>query len=528
MLPSPEGVGGALASGALAGALQPHDPSDPNFWRNKGAEIVQGGIMAGATHHLLGTFGEQAEKSLGQASDFVSSHNPANFNAQLAHEAASLPYGDMDAMTKLAAGNGPRANAAKALLQQAEQAKNDMPYVMQTDIGMSALKAKVISDARFAVRDKLADKIQNVDVSKPISVIKDVLADVTGPNASKWSESDKQNMIPELRNLLKKLEDTRNSETTPTGILDEHGNAITKTKTTETPNNFRSLANTRSSLGDTISGYYKGNNAVMGEHGAANLQRVKDSISDALSDAAQKSGNPSLIKIDAIARRGYQQMSDIFRDRQIVSAMTDSNPDEVLPRFTNANKDRAQKLYNVLSPKGQAAAMSGMSQRGIKAMIDAGGDPKAWDQAMKQQESAIGVFFKGNDAKTMNGIRNLVHYTNLAAEGALPVGMAVAGSAAGGLGAAVGATSGMIAGHFGGNQIDRKMLNWALTSNASAKILRQLGGLTPGSSTFYRFAANNIPKLMAEYHTQEGNREGFEQAINKPVPPPPTQLPKAP
>jgi hypothetical protein len=541
LLPNPESMAGAVGTGIAAGAMQGVDPSDPNYAQTKAIQMGAGGLAGGLTHGVLHSGGGLAQEGLGAAAKGVEGHNPQTFDAELAERASKIPYEDLDQIKKVAAIPGhPRQKEAKAVLDAVDEAGKDMPRVMQTSLGLQAVKAKLASDAAFAQRNALAEGV-SVDVSHPLKVLDDILAELEDPKlASKWPDADKQNMVPELKKLRDSLAGNapaKDVQVPIPGVIGADGKPLTQTQAVAgeaTPNTFRNISSTRSSLGDVIGNYYKANNAVIGEHGASSLQRVKNALEESLHETAQKSGNAALADADTAARKTYAQTSKTFRDRQIVAAMTDTNPDTVLPRFEKGSQDRAQKLYNALDPKGRAAAMSGIADAGAKAMADADGDLNAFRKAMMDRQKSIGVFFQGDDAKRMQGIMNLAKTTNLISKGTFPVVGAVLGAAGGahsfgggllpaltGLG---GFGAGATIGHFGAEKLDRNIVNWMLTSPTSANFLKNLGGLTPGSSTFYRFVGTQLPKQVAAYKASQAGMERFNQTINT-QPKSPMELP---
>jgi hypothetical protein len=66
----------------------------------------------------------------------------------------------------------------------------------------------------------------------------------------------------------------------------------------------------------------------------------------------------------------------------------------------------------------------------------------------------------------------------------------------------------------GANRLSRDTMNWMLSSPGASKFLQQLGGLTPGSSTFYRFVGTQLPKQVAAYKASQAGQERFNQVTN--------------
>lgn len=308
-------------------------------------------------------------------------------------------------LPKVAAGNGPRSAAAKAILEKATEG-GDADKILSTSAGIRAVQEKIRMDQLGSARSALAEGVP-VAPDKPVAVLDAWLRELTGPDASKW---------PQKESLIKKLQDVREnllktSKEVPTKILDEAGNAITKT--VDRPNSFTSFTRTRSDVGDEITGYYKGANSEIGSKGANHLQAFKNSINEAMSDAAQNSGKPALAAADRTFNAEYSKYASTFKDPDVIKVINNPTPDTLLDVLAKAGPKKAQKIMDVLDPKGQAAYAVGTFNRAIEKAVNkrTGGDiiPGNVSGGMVDVGDALGVVIKDPALKSrMDSMLNVL------------------------------------------------------------------------------------------------------------------------
>ena len=307
-------------------------------------------------------------------------------------------------------------------------------------------------------------------------------------------------LVGKLTELRQNLLNT--SKEVPTGLVDEFDHALTKK--VNTPNSYSAISNTRSTVGDMLTKYYKGaNNGILGEQGANEIQAVKEALGNSLSDAAQHSGNPELAFADTEARSFYDKLSKQFRHPDIVAAKTSADPDVVMKGMMAAGEGQSKRLFESLEPKGRLAFMANFTDEILKKTE---GNPQKFVDALKGKADSYGVFFKGEDAARVNGIKKLLEHIN--------TGSSFVGPTAGAVGA--GLTSGMTAGNpvitgaatilggmagsgvsdrFGGSEKLGGLVKTVLTSEGSAKFLEALARMPQGKAG--QFIDRNLPRIIA-------------------------------
>ena len=504
--------GGPVVQGAAAGLLnKPQETTEnttPNqFWQTEAQQGVMGGALGKAGEEVGKAVAPAIEKGAGWLAGKMGV--PSEVQAKLIDQARSMQFDNMDAIKEAAAGSGPRAAKAGELLRQIEGLgeTKEMGRLLQTSMGIKALSEKIHSDSLFAQRDALAKGV-NVDVSHTIKTIDDIIADAAegSPNASKWPDSDKNNLIPKLKELRESLANTSKTTSNPTGLVDQFNKDIVNTTTKETPNTFQGMSKTRSDLGDEVSKFYKGNNAEMGEKGAANLQRVKEALANDLSDSAQKSGNPALAAADTAAKTHYSKMAGTLKDPDIVKALTSEKPDEILGAFIKANSggtDRAKLLYGALDPKGRASVVAALFDNAMEKMDSANkmGGVDAFVDTMKQQRKILPVFLDKSSEKSVNGIINLMKASQGTGMATIVGGSLAAGAAYGGVpGAAGGALLGGLEEKFGlaGRPVSI-LAKSLLTSPTGKRYLERLATMDPAASStaaFVQSMSRRLPVIM--------------------------------
>jgi hypothetical protein len=396
---------------------------------SRGLSLAKSGVAAGVRRLIAGNAAQRESGSaiLGNAAEqgvdlptstiVKASAQPAEelqqakqvvqaFSNDLKQQTANTPFAGLSAVEEASNGVGKRAVAAKSLLEDINNAGPDAKDIVQTSAGLQAFREKMRMDRLFSLRDELAQGV-NIDPAKPIGVLDSFIKDANGVDASKWPQKDAA--IARLTQLRDNLASV--SKEVPTGILDGSGNPLTKT--VQTPNTFKAMAKTRSDLGDAISDYFTGTDAEVGKKGAGALQATKQAIDDAMSDAAQKSGKPALATADKFARSEYSDYSGTFRDPTVVKAIQTSDPDQVVQALTKAGTHKAQRIFNALEPKGQAAFAQATWEDAIRQAVNKRtGDwiPGNVSGGISDHLNTLGVTMPkgGENAWRLSGINNLM------------------------------------------------------------------------------------------------------------------------
>ena len=411
------------------------------------------------------------------------------FSNDLKQQTANTPFSGLADVQKAAAGTGKRTVAANSLLDSINNAGTDAHDLVQTSAGLQAFREKMRMDQLFSLRDELAQGV-NVDPSKPISVLDGFIKDANGVDGSKWPQKDAAiARLSQLRDNLANI-----TKETPTGLLDESGNPITRT--VDTPNTFKAMAKTRSDLGDAISDYFTGTDAEIGKKGAGALQATKQAIDDAMSDAAQSSGKPALAQADKLARSEYSNYAGTFRDPTVVKAIQTSDPDQVVQALTKAGTDKAQRIFDALEPKGQAAFAQASWEDAIRqATNKRTGDwiPGNVSGGISDHMKALGVTMPagGQNAWRLNGINNLMQtLAKVNPEQASALGQRITESA-------MKATSLTDAVLKLLNTVKDGSVDMFFNNKAGKQFLYDAATAKPNSPAMFKLIQTNFPKVLA-------------------------------
>lgn len=97
----------------------------------------------------------------------------------------------------------------------------------------------------------------------------------------------------------------------------------------------------------------------------------------------------------------------------------DITPEVIRKHLSNKDKSTIERIYKELTPEGRLNAQKLLLEDARQAAALGRGagelaDPDAFLTALSKKDTAIGVFFSGDDAKALNGLRKLIHATKRA------------------------------------------------------------------------------------------------------------------
>ena len=182
--------------------------------------------------------------------------------------------------------------------------------------------------------------------------------------------------------------------------------------------NFSDLLLLRGRLGNRIDDLMAGEN----RQAAFPLQEMKRALDDDLERFASGSGG-ELKRRWNVAQTFYKNKVIPQRATDIKKAAKSDTPDEVYSKFIKANLqgDRAQKLFLALDEPGRQSVRYGMIDQAYqKALRDqAGGEvfsPALFAQNLEKVQGSVGVFFRGSDAKQIDGLTKLMRHVQRAGQ----------------------------------------------------------------------------------------------------------------
>jgi hypothetical protein len=354
---------------------------------------------------------------------------------------------------------------AQRVLDEVQQAGDDWNRIVQASGNLKAFRAKQVAERLYGRVGELAEGLGNVPMTKTLATIDDTLTEL---RTAVVPDTETIRYLEQLKSGLQ-----GQTSTAVSGLLDAAGNPVTRTVTTPGKTTYRQLRQLRSDLGDTISDYYRGSNAVVGAKGVGSVAKVRNALDQDLDTFALQSPNPELAAAAKRADRYYKQQVVPYEDTQLAKALTSDTPDEIYGKFIQRGKgDRAQKFYNALDPKGKAAVQYGMIAEAHQQALDPTTgvfSPQRFAGRLDALQDAYGVVFTGNDKWKLDGLKKVMKAAHRAGQYAEnpPTGQRIIPWLLGG-GLAAGVTS---PGTVVGAAATAKGLSWLLTSPTGTRFL---------------------------------------------------------
>ena len=377
------------------------------------------------------------------------------------------------AQVKAAAAQG--SKQAQRVLDDIAGSGEDWNRIVQASGNLKAYRSRQIAGTLYGKVSELADGLGNVPMTKTIATIDDTL------KALRTAVVPDTETIRYLEQLKGGLQGQTSTTVSP--LLDASGNPITRTVQVPGKTTYGQLRQLRSDLGDTISDYYKGSNAVVGAKGVGSLAKVRSALDQDLDTFALQSPNPELAAAAQRADQFYKRQVIPYEDQQLAKALTSDTPDEIYGKFIQRDhRDRAKKFYDALDTRGKAAVQYGMvAEAQHKALDPTTGvfSPAKFEGSLKAIQDARGVFFKGEAAFKLDGLMKVMRAAERAGQYAEnpPTGQRVIGAALG-TGAVMAplATAKLLG--------TATVLSWALTSKTGTKLLLRAHSVAEQSLAF--------------------------------------------
>lgn len=438
---------------------------------------------------------------------------------QFKDDMLSTPFTGLDDITRAAQTPGKRQGAATALLDYVKTSGLDPEDVLKTSAKIRGFQEKMRLDELALVRDSLADKVQNANVTPIVSaidegveklrmdsrgghdgLIKELQAwrdRLTAPAASDHlglANTGRAPMVgggiptPEVRDIYGTV--TKPGVSAPSapsgGQILGGGQA--------NPRSFQSLSVTRSNLSNDISSLYKGANSQTGSAPAYVLQPLKDALDTTIQKAAQESGVPQLAAADKMFRREYAAYKANYSDPVIRQAMETKDPEALVGAIRRMGEDKAQRLFNSLDSRGQKAFLSGLWDEVTRgAWNKRTGDfiPGNVSGGMFDAAKALGVAAKGENAQALAGMNVLMQaLAKSDPKLASALGQRFVEGAMGEV-----SPKGAVAIKFL-EKIKDKGIDFLFDSKAGKEFLFKAGNMKPNSPAFKNLVESDAPKIM--------------------------------
>jgi hypothetical protein len=531
------GLGARMASGALngavAGADQPTDVSGSgDYWSRKagqtglgaavgagtaavlgvGSKIVNAArgnvgaenadlIAAGKQHNVRLTYGDVTGNPIAQKGEVAMESMPlvgtAGTRAAQQTEAKAAadnvqqglwdkfldtePGAFQDVQTAAQSGD----QRARNLIDKLQNAGNDPDKVLQASIGLGDFRTRQTATELYDNVQNLVEKNNLGDVRLTASA-KALNSSLSELNAAKLPNRDVQTLLGQVRaSVTPKAAPPAGPP--PLNIQDFQAWQAAQKPPASAGNDYGSIRQLVSDLGDRIRGYYEGSNAIIGEKGVGYLERVRNALQDDLSSFARTSSVPEVQQAGQVADEYYKTARVPYKDGMLAQASVTTEPDQIFQQFIKAGKgDRAQNFYNALDPKGQAAVRYDMMAKAVNdATVPSSGgpifSPAKFTGSMSKLNDAYGVFFTGPDKWQMDGFKNLMAHVTRAGQFAEnpPTGNRLIPFALGGGVALAAKTNPVVAAQAAGMV---SLLKVAMTTAAGRNFLLAASSLTPGTA----------------------------------------------
>lgn len=391
-------------------------------------------------------------------------------------------FNSLDQVQAVAKQGGKRGTAAQNLLAAVENSGDDWKLVLQTSGNMNLFKGKLAADAaynKFEQKAAAYGDVPLVGTSRALEEAKRELAKSALPDKATRS------IVDELSTNLNRqaAQGSEGAVAQAAGAGGVTSAPLPPQSTVDTT--FAGLRQLRSSIGNRLSDYYTGKNAIIGKEGAGLLERIKGAIEQDMEDFAKANG-PELATAWRDADRIYKTQVAPYKDRALAQALADSSPEKAA-RFFLSKGDPFTKgrIFRALDPKGQAAVKDGLLQEamdaGTKAERGADGitfSPAQFAGWLERNSDAVDTAFKGSDKWALDGLQKVMrHVDRSGSVGANPMTGQVLEEALKGAHSmtAIGAAS------KGFNWLEKRNLLRLYTTPEGRRLLLQASELDPGS-----------------------------------------------
>ena len=408
-LPGPakaEGFAGAVAKGAVhgaeAGAVQPVLTGEPDNYLGEKTGQMAAGAAVGAG---IGTVVGAAKLARNYRNTSLPENAAAGLAKSLQTGIEETPWSSLDDVEKAAAGGDKQAGQVLDLIKNS----GDTPSrIRQASVNLQNYRTAQTATDLYGKLEQLVDqsKLGPAPLPETARILK--IADLQAQQGMK-----DRGLIGSLRDIRAAITPAAPAAPPPSGLLDAAGNPIISAAVAPPAPQaaYGTARKVISQLDDLIRTGRTGDNALISDRGIAQLQQIKNALENDVSSFVQNSKNPGIQQAQQLADQYYRQVRVPFKDAGIAKAGSTTEPDTTFQNMIKSGRgDRAQKYYDALDPKGQSAVQYEMVNDAINKATDPvkGFSSARFVRQMDGLKDAYGVFFKGQDAMAVQGLRNLV------------------------------------------------------------------------------------------------------------------------
>lgn len=271
--------------------------------------------------------------------------------------------------------------------------------------------------------------------------------------------------------------------------------------------NFSGIRALRSDIGDDISDYYTGANALIGKKGVGILQQLKKALERDMEDFARV--DPAAYREYLKANRFYRtHVAKRYKAKDIAHASTAEDVDSIFNKFVKTgNYSKARQLFLSLDKEGRDVMRFGIIDRAYQKAVREGDkvfSPAKFASELERLNKPIKAVFNKRDARELQGLQNLMRHIKRSGEymenpptGNRNVQILLAALFGYGATTQPGVVAGAVTGTGG--------LKWLFTSPAGRNLLLASSEIKPGTQSMDRMIAtmaNALPKAAAIGATQ--------------------------
>lgn len=376
----------------------------------------------------------------------------------------------------IAAGEGKRADEAKAVLRMVEESGTDARRVMQTSGNLTWLRNKIIADSKFDEVERLAGKA-DVSVNATMRALTKAIN-----QAERQTGGDKA-YARLLRGWLEEFNMMPVQGQTNTFMNMRNFRTIVKDHTDDATNTAGILKSSRTSLKDVVK-----------------------AVEQDMEAFANRSGNTKLKAANDAANAYYRDRVIPFQSSSMAKALRSDNPDDIYQAFVRQGGEwrgdtMQQKLYAALDDKGKSAVRAGIVEDAFRRATDPEHfTPSGFSRYIR--ETGYEPFFRGSSRSDIDGLMKIMDHISRSDPKKLEQYQALLGSmTVGGLGgAAIGGATGAGVGAVALGLATTGAMKWLLTSTPGKKLLHSANLYKVGSPK----ADEAIAKILESVRRQAG------------------------
>lgn len=302
----------------------------------------------------------------------------------------TTPWRNLAQVQRVAQHNTSQGKAARALLEEIDNAGEDWGRVVQASGKLNLFQDRLRAEQLYNRVDRLAAPLGNMPLPQTRRAIDRAVQEV------------QEAVLP-----------SPEAQREVAGLMTRARAALTPTPGQPLPDtSYARLRHLRSEIGDM-------QRTATDPATARYLGQIKTALEQDMATFTTRSGVPALQQAHRQADQFYRTRVVPYREGALAKAIAQDLPDEIYGKFVRQGADRAQQFYHGLDPRGQAAVRYGMVREATDAATNGALDvfsPAKFAQSLGRIQEASGVFFRGQPQWEINGFRRLMAHAQRAGQ----------------------------------------------------------------------------------------------------------------